>query len=142
MTGSLIPMPVLGLPAFQLSGISLKRSPAISSGSKRGADRRGVRPEAGAQQRDIARPIGPDVRAGGRLQAAPVGPFDAAETAADDDGMRVKQVDEKGYSVPGGASSLVNDLRRDRVRGVPIKDLTRAFGISAKGLVDSDYGRS
>src|SRR6266851_4056353 len=129
MTGFLIPVPVLGLPA-------------IGSGSKRGADRRGVRPEAGAQQRDIARPIGPDVRAGGRLQAAPVGPFDAAETAADDDGMRVKQVDEKGYSVPGGASSLVNHLRRERVRGVPIKDLARAFGMSAEGLVTSDYGRS
>src|SRR5229473_3122898 len=120
MTSSLIPMPVLGLPAFQLSGISLKRSPAISSGSKRG--------------------VGPDVRAGGCLQAAPIGPVDAAETAANDDGMRVKQVHEKGDTVPGGASSLVNDLRRDRVRGVPIKDLTRGFGMSAKGLVDSDYG--
>src|SRR6266851_3566836 len=129
MTGFLIPMPVLGLPA-------------IGSGSKRGADRRGVRPEAGAQQRDIARGVGPDVRAGGCLQAAPVGPVHAAETAADDHGMRVQQVDQKGDAVPGGMSGLVNDLRRDRIRSVAVKNLARAFGMSAEGLVTSDYGRS
>jgi hypothetical protein len=82
------------------------------------------------------------VRAGGCLQAAPVGPVHAAEAAADDDGVQIQQVNQKGDTVPGGISGLVNDLRGERVRAVPIKDLARAFRGSAKGLVSRDYGRS
>jgi hypothetical protein len=113
-----------------------------SSRCKRGADRRGVRAEAAAEQRDIARSVGPDVRAGRCLQAAPVRPVDGAEAAADDDGVRVQQVDQNGDTVPGGVSRLVNDLCRERVRRVPVKDLARASGMPAEGLVTSDYGRS
>jgi hypothetical protein len=51
------------------------------------------------------------VGAGRCLQAAP----DRSEAAADNDGMRVQQVDEKRDAVPGGVSGLVNHLRRERV---------------------------